>query len=69
MIHTSCKVVPESAYETDESLIRDCDVATTLLAKIMNEDSTLTPTAAYTKLQRRIAPVCVFHWDRMKLQR
>jgi hypothetical protein len=68
MSFSLCRVIPENPHVHDADLQRDCDVASTLLMKIMSDDSTLSPIAAYAELHRRIAPVCVFQWDRMKLQ-
>lgn len=60
-------VVPRYPGNDRTELERDCKVATSLLQKLMQDNSGLAPETAFQQLQHRISPICVFPWHEMKL--
>lgn len=67
MTSLHCKVVPESSASITMELQRDCEVATALLHKLLEEYPELTCRAAYAELKNRMERICLFPWNQMAL--
>ena len=63
-----CRVVPIPGLPSDDDLLSDCEIATKVLQRIVENTPAIFPSDAYALLQERMAKVCVLPWDRMKLE-
>ncbi|MCA9049930.1 MAG: hypothetical protein KDA89_14440 [Planctomycetaceae bacterium] len=67
MTSIRCKVVPDSSATITMELQRDCEAATALLHKLLEEYPELTCRAAYMELKIRMERICLFPWNQMTL--
>lgn len=62
------KLVPRSECASDPAVIRDAEVATELLRKMVADHPDTSAKDCLKQLQDRLAGVCLFQWDQLILQ-